>query len=169
MMFYGIVKLDFPIVEMEEDSDKVEEVFESGSVEIQSTLDEIVEDVAIADNDTKEVGTEGDDSESMTSESVPTTESESDLVPAVESVNEVEPNPVAKPVPVSIAAAAALKNKIKVEVKKTDRKAIQGARNILNGPWAFGVNGKGAEAWGLGTEMNSLRNDLAESCAERER
>lgn len=40
--------------------------------------------------------------------------------------------------------------------------------NILYGPWV-GLKSKGPESWGLGTETQSLRSDLAESCAERER
>ena len=71
--------------------------------------------------------------------------------------------------PTAAVAKAVAAIKSKVESKKNVRKSTQGARNILNGPWSFGAKGKGADAWGLGTEMNSLRHDLAESCAERER
>lgn len=56
-----------------------------------------------------------------------------------------------------------------VEAKVNVAKKVPAASNILSGPWVSGDRSRGCAGWGLGSELNSLRTDLAESCAERER
>ena len=175
MMFLGIVKLDFPTVEMDEDNekvegenDKVEESSDVGSIEVKAETETESkvesEEVMKVENDV-----DGEEKEGKAEISESELESGSESALLETTAAEPEPESVAEIEPIAAVAKAVAAIKSKVDSKKNVRKSTQGARNILNGPWSFGAKGKGADAWGLGTEMNSLRHDLAESCAERER
>ena len=180
MMFLGIVKLDFPTVEMDEDNekiegenDKVEETTDIDAIDVKTEVEVEAEIESRGESVENEVDGVEKEVKSEVLESESGSESESTLSEATTQVAEPEPKAESMeesdPIPVMTEIKAVAGIKSNVEGKKNAKKVTQGARNILNGPWSFGAKGKGAEAWGLGTEMNSLRHDLAESCAERER
>ena len=141
-MSRGIIKLDFPSVEMQgdESAPEEEELLFTGSEAEEGMEGE--KEVEVEANE--EVADE-------TGETV--SEEEADVVKEVKQA-----------IPEVAKVVKAVSQKIKAvstPVSSTPQ------RNILNGPWVHAV--KSADVWGTGMELRNLRDGLAESCAERER
>ena len=152
VMSRGIIKLDFPSVEMQgdesdqstgRDAQEEEELLYTGS-----EAEEGIEEEKVVE--AKEEVT-GEMDETLSEE----TDKEADRV---EEAKQVIPE-VAK-------AVKAVSQRIKV-VSTSVSVSSTPQRNILNGPWVSAV--KSADVWGIGMELRNLRDGLAESCAERER
>lgn len=142
-MSRGIIKLDFPSVEMQGDefAPEEEELLFTGS-----EAEEVIEVEKDAEVEAKEEVT-GETDETLS-------EDEADVVLEVKQV-----------IPEIAKVVRAVSQKIKAVSASVSSATPQ--RNILNGPWVNAV--KSADVWGIGMELRNLRDGLAESCAERER